>query len=83
MTARELGIVDDARIQGRFNALQRDVFYLTGTMQLVVLRRLLGGEFAQLTARLASSATGESGAISTALESALASRCAPAAATVN
>jgi hypothetical protein len=75
MTARQLRIVDDERVGLRFKASQRDVFYLTGMMQLVVLRHLLGTEFAGLTARIAASPSWESGALADALDTQLAARC--------
>ena len=42
MTARDLGIVTDAQVRQRFSANQRDVFYLTGSMQLVVAQGARG-----------------------------------------
>jgi hypothetical protein len=75
LTAHQLRIVDDNRVKIRFNALQRDVFSLTAMMQLVVLRRLLGDDFAEATARLVSSASWDAG-IFLALETHVFTACA-------
>jgi hypothetical protein len=40
-----LNVVDDERLRAQFDVQSRDVFYMTGTMQLTVLRRLLGEQF--------------------------------------
>ena len=49
------GIVTDAQVRQRFEANQRDVFYLTGSMQLIVLRALVGERaFEEATVTIAS-----------------------------
>jgi hypothetical protein len=75
LTARELGVVADAQVRSQFTALSRDAFYMTGAMQLTLLRSLAGDEFDAITGRLAESSTWSDGAILSALETALARRC--------
>jgi hypothetical protein len=78
MASREAGIVSDEQVKQRFMAQQRDVFYLTGSMQLVVLRHLLGeGAFARLPQTIGGSASWREGELSAAIESALNDRCRP------
>jgi hypothetical protein len=80
MTARDLGIVTDAQVRQRFSASQRDLFYLTGSMQLIVLRALVGERsFQQAMRTIASSASWRDAEPSALLESAVARQC-PAAA---
>jgi hypothetical protein len=64
LTARSLGVIDDNRLRAQFNVQQRDVFYTTGMMQLVVLQRLLGARFTAATERLASPASSAGGIFS-------------------
>lgn len=76
ISAYEAGVVDAARVKSRFLAQQRDVFYLTGAMQLVVLRHLLGDEeFRRLTHGIATSASWRDGELFAAVEAALATHC--------
>ena len=78
MTARDLGIVTDAQVRQRFAASQRDVFYLTGSMQLVVLRTLMGERaFEEAMRTIASSTSWTAAEPSTLLDSAVARHCSP------
>jgi hypothetical protein len=75
LTARQLKIVDDERLRAQFDVQSRDVFYTTGTMQLTVLRRLLGDQFTTATERLASSSFNSGGAIFSTLEAEVPRHC--------
>jgi hypothetical protein len=75
MTALESGNVTARRVKQRFAADQADVFYLTGAMQLVVLRRLAGSAFADITRDIATSSTWQSGNIFGRLEREVDARC--------
>ena len=76
MTARDAGIVSDAQVQQRLLAQQRDVFYLTGAMELIVLRHFLGEPaFARLPRTIGASASWREGELFGAVESALKDRC--------
>jgi hypothetical protein len=74
LTGHQLGVVDDKRLTAQFNVQQRDAFYMIGTMQLAVLRRLAGAEFADITTRLASSPS-SAGSIVATLEAEVSRRC--------
>jgi hypothetical protein len=69
MSAHALGIVDTARVRRRFGATMAQPFYVMGAMELVVLRHLLGEQFLDATAQMASSSSWESGSMFSVLES--------------
>ena len=76
MTARDVGIVTDAQVRQRFAANQRDIFYLTGSMQLVVLRTLVGERaFEGALRTIASSTSWTAAEPSALLDSAAARHC--------
>jgi hypothetical protein len=75
LTARQLNVVTDERLRMQFNVQQRDNFYVTAMMQLVVLQRLLGDRFTPMTEQIAASASAPAGSIFAMLETELARRC--------
>jgi hypothetical protein len=75
MSAHTLGIVNNDRVRQRFGATMAQPFYVLGTMQLVVLRHLLGAQFLPATAQIASSSSWESGAMFSLLESQVERMC--------
>lgn len=75
LTARQLGVIDDARLRSQFNVQQRDVFYTTGMMQLTVLQRLLGDQFRKATDAMAAAASLPAGNIFSTLETETSRRC--------
>jgi hypothetical protein len=75
MSAHALDIVNNDRVRARFGALMSQPFYVSGAMQLVVLRHLLGTQFLTTTAQMASSSSWESGAIFSVLESQVERMC--------
>lgn len=77
-TAHAVGAVGDQRLRQRLEAAQREVFYLTGSMQLMVLKRLAGPQgFAAITKRIAESASWRDGELLAILERELEIRCGP------
>jgi hypothetical protein len=80
VASRDAGIVSDVQVKQRFTAQQRDVFYLTGSMQLVVLRHLLGERaFARLPRTIGTSPSWRQGELFATVESAVNDRCDPGA----
>ena len=76
MSARRAAVVTEAQVKQRFMAQQRDVFYLTGSMQLVVLRHLLGERaFARLPRTIGASSSWRDGELFAAVGAALKDRC--------
>jgi hypothetical protein len=75
MTSYEIGAADATRVRQRFEVAMRDQFYVMGTMQLAVLRQLVGDDFSAVTRRIAASSSWESGGIFTHLSSQLPIRC--------
>ena len=75
MTAFNVGMVTQEQLLSRFGATQKDRFYLTGAMQLTLLRHLLGADFPTVPAKIIAEKSWDTGAIFTRLVSEVSARC--------
>jgi hypothetical protein len=75
LTAHQIGVVQDEQLRRRFTAGLRDLSYVTASMQLVVLRRLLEDGFLDATSRVSTSTSWDSGSIFSILEAQVSGRC--------
>lgn len=71
----ELGLASRDQLLRRYRAVQDDVFYLTGAMQLHAIAAMRPESVDAATARIAASETVQSGAIQTVFEETLANWC--------